>query len=55
MQDHKSQLQLELLPIRFITFEEVGLSTISNDRVVWRLAPTRRVYVSGSARPLQAI
>lgn len=33
-----SQGWLDILPIQFVTFEEVGLSIDSNDRVVWRFA-----------------
>ena len=29
---------LDLLPIRFVTFEEIELSITSDDRVVWRFA-----------------
>jgi hypothetical protein len=29
---------LALLPIRFVTFEEIGLSVDSDDRIVWRFA-----------------
>jgi hypothetical protein len=28
---------LDCVPIRFVMFEEMGLSIDSNDRVVWRL------------------
>jgi hypothetical protein len=31
---------LDLIPIQFITFENIGLSPDSNDRVVWRFAQT---------------
>jgi hypothetical protein len=31
---------LDLAPIRLLTFEDIGLSTDSNDRVVWRFAQT---------------
>lgn len=33
-----SQGWLAILPIQFVTFQEVGLSIKSNDRVVWRFA-----------------
>ena len=33
-----SQGWLDILPIQFVTFEEVGLPIESNDRVVWRFA-----------------
>ena len=33
-----SQGWLDILPIEFVKFEEVGLSIYSNDRVVWRFA-----------------
>ena len=32
-----SQGWLDFVPIRFVMFEEVGLSIDSNDRVVWRI------------------
>lgn len=35
----------ELFPVRFVTFEEVGLSVDSNDRVVWRFAQKHRMLL----------
>ena len=29
---------LEVLPIRFVSFQEIELSIDSNDRIVWRVA-----------------
>jgi hypothetical protein len=40
-----SQGWLDSVPIRFITFEEVGLSKNSSDRVVWQLAQTNKMIL----------
>jgi len=34
---------LDLLPIRFVFLEEVGLPVNSSDRVVWRFAQTNQM------------
>lgn len=36
---------LDLVPIRLITFEGVGLPADSNDRVVWRFAQTNGILL----------
>ena len=36
---------LELLPIRFVGFEEVGLVEDSSDRLVWQTAQTKRMII----------
>ncbi|HBB34851.1 MAG TPA: ACP S-malonyltransferase [Cyanobacteria bacterium UBA8803] len=36
---------LDLLPIRFVFFEEVGLAVDSSDRVVWRFAQDNQMFL----------
>ena len=36
---------LDLLPLRFVTFADVGLPVQSNDRVVWRFVRTHRMIL----------
>lgn len=36
---------LDLLPIRFFTFKEVGLPMDSSDRVVWQFAQTNQMIL----------
>ncbi|MBP0021869.1 MAG: ACP S-malonyltransferase [Cyanobacteria bacterium SBLK] len=36
---------LEVVPIQFVTFREIGLAIDSSDRVVWRLAQTHRMLL----------
>jgi hypothetical protein len=36
---------LDLLPLRLVTFADVGLPVHSNDRVVWRFAQTHRMIL----------
>lgn len=35
----------ELFPIRLVTFEEIGLSPDSNDRIVWRFAQNNNMLL----------
>ncbi|MCU0567930.1 MAG: ACP S-malonyltransferase [Oculatellaceae cyanobacterium Prado106] len=44
---------LELLQIRFITFEEVSLSVASNDRVVWRFAQENQMILMTANRSMK--
>jgi hypothetical protein len=44
---------LDLLPIRFFTFEEVGLPIDSNDRVVWRFAQTNQMVLITANRNMK--
>lgn len=44
---------LDLLPIRFITFEEVALSVTSNDRVVWRFAQANQMILLTANRSMK--
>ena len=44
---------LDLLPIRFFTFEEVGLPIDSNDRVVWRFAQTHQMILITANRNMK--
>ncbi len=36
---------LDILPIRFVTFDEIELSADSDDRVVWRLAQEKQMIL----------
>lgn len=36
---------LELLPIKFITFREAGLSMDSSDRLVWHYAQSNKMMI----------
>ena len=44
---------LDLLEIRFITFEEIGLSVASDDRVVWRFAQTNNMILLTANRSMK--
>ncbi|NEP09251.1 MAG: ACP S-malonyltransferase [Symploca sp. SIO2C1] len=44
---------LELLPIRFITFEEIELSVKSDDRVVWRFAQAHQMILLTANRSMK--
>ncbi|MEC4814440.1 MAG: ACP S-malonyltransferase [Scytonema sp. PMC 1069.18] len=44
---------LDLLPIRFITFEEVQLPINSNDRMVWRFAQQNRMILLTANRSMK--
>jgi hypothetical protein len=44
---------LDFVPIRFVMFEEVGLSIDSNDRVVWRLAQENRMILLPANRSMK--
>jgi hypothetical protein len=44
---------LDFVPIRFVMFEEVGLSIDSNDRVVWRLAQENRMILLTANRSMK--
>jgi hypothetical protein len=48
-----SQGWLESVPIRFVTFEEMGLSTSSSDRVVWRLAQEKQMILLTANRSMK--
>ncbi len=39
---------LDLISIRFVLFEEVGLSIDSDDRVVWRFAQSNQIEIYSS-------
>jgi hypothetical protein len=43
---------LEMLPIRFVLFEEVGLLVDSNDRVVWRFAQVKQMILLTANRSM---
>ncbi|MEM8502795.1 MAG: ACP S-malonyltransferase [Cyanobacteria bacterium P01_D01_bin.1] len=44
---------LDLLPVRFVTFEEVGLAAASNDRVVWKFAQTNQMVLLTANRSMK--
>ena len=44
---------LDLVSIRFILFEEVGLAVTSDDRVVWRYAQTNRMILTTANRSMK--
>jgi len=44
---------LDLLPIRFFTFEEVGLPMDSDDRTVWRFAQTNQMILITANRNMK--
>jgi predicted nuclease of predicted toxin-antitoxin system len=44
---------LNLLPIRFFTFEDVGLPMDSNDRVVWQFSQTNQMILITANRNMK--
>ena len=44
---------LELIPIGFVTFKEMNLSTDSNDRVVWRVAQAHQMILLTANRSMK--
>jgi hypothetical protein len=44
---------LDLLPIRFITFEEIELSVSSDDRIVWRFAQANQMILLTANRSMK--
>lgn len=48
-----SQGWLDFVPIRFVMFEEVGLSIDSNDRVVWRVAQENQMILLTANRSMK--
>jgi len=44
---------LELLPIRFLTFRDVGLPMDSNDRVVWQFAQSNQMILITANRNMK--
>ncbi|WP_416672480.1 ACP S-malonyltransferase [Egbenema bharatensis] len=44
---------LDLLPIRFVTFEDVELSIASNDRSVWRFAQANQMILLTANRSMK--
>ena len=44
---------LDLLPIRFITFEEIELSVTSDDRAVWRFAQANQMILLTANRSMK--
>lgn len=48
-----SQGWLDVVPIRFVMFEEVGLSIDSSDRVVWRVAQENQMLLLTANRSMK--
>jgi hypothetical protein len=48
-----SQGWLDLVPIRFATFEEMGLSIDSSDRVVWQIAQENQMILLTANRSMK--
>lgn len=48
-----SQGWLNLLPIRFVTFQQINLSIDSNDRIVWRLAQENQMILLTANRSMK--
>ena len=48
-----SQGWLESVPIRFVMFDEIGLSIDSNDRVVWRQAQDHQMILLTANRSMK--
>jgi hypothetical protein len=48
-----SQGWLDVVPIRCVMFEEVGLSIDSNDRVVWRVAQKNKMILLTANRSMK--
>lgn len=46
---------LEVLPIRFVLFEEVGLSENSSDRIVWEFAQTNQMIILTANRNMKGV
>lgn len=48
-----SQGWLDLLPIRFVTFNELKLPINSNDRIVWRIAQSNQMILLTANRSMK--
>ncbi|NJN92280.1 MAG: ACP S-malonyltransferase [Leptolyngbyaceae cyanobacterium RM2_2_4] len=48
-----SQGWLDIVPIQFVTFDEMNLSIDSNDRVVWRLAQENQMILLTTNRSMK--
>jgi hypothetical protein len=48
-----SQGWLDIVPIRFVTFQAIDLSIDSNDRVVWRLAQANQMILLTANRSMK--
>ena len=44
---------LDILPIKFVTFDELDLPTDSDDRVVWRLAQKNQMILLAANRSMK--
>ncbi|MCC5640250.1 ACP S-malonyltransferase [Nostoc sp. CHAB 5844] len=44
---------LDIVPISFVTFEDMGLSIDSNDRIVWRLAQKNQMILLTANRSMK--
>ncbi|MCY7272204.1 MAG: ACP S-malonyltransferase [Phormidesmis sp. CAN_BIN44] len=48
-----SQDWLDIVPIQFVTFDEINLSIDSDDKVVWRLAQENRMILLTADRSMK--
>jgi hypothetical protein len=48
-----SQGWLDVVPIQFVTFDEMNLSIDSNDRIVWRLAQENQMILLTANRSMK--
>jgi hypothetical protein len=48
-----SQGWLDIVPVQFVTFDEMNLSTDSDDRVVWQLAQVNRMILLTANRSMK--
>ncbi len=48
-----SQGWLDIVPIQFVTFDEMNLSTDSDDRLVWRLAQDNQMILLTANRSMK--
>jgi predicted nuclease of predicted toxin-antitoxin system len=46
---------LELIPIRFVEFEEVGLLENSSDRLVWQVAQSNQIIILTANRNMKGL
>lgn len=46
---------LKFVPLRFVTFEEVGLSSSSSDRIVWEFAQTHKMILITANRNMKGV
>jgi len=44
---------LEVVPIRFVSFQDIGLSIDSNDRIVWQIAQANQMILLTANRKMK--